>query len=91
MLGDNLPSQESRMFADYDSAIGGGGFGGLLVGTPTTVGTQLARTVANSGANYLMCSCHWGALTHAEALHSLQLFAGEVMPKLRDAASRAGV
>jgi hypothetical protein len=91
MLGDNLPPQESRMFGDYDSAIGGGGFGGLLVGSPTTVGAQLERTVASSAANYLMCSFHWGTLTHPEALHSLQLFAGELMPKLRDAASRAGV
>jgi alkanesulfonate monooxygenase SsuD/methylene tetrahydromethanopterin reductase-like flavin-dependent oxidoreductase (luciferase family) len=89
VLGDNLPSQQSGMFGDYDSAVGGGG--GLLVGSPTTVGARLERTVASSGANYLMCSFHWGALTHAEALHSLELFADELMPKLRDAASRAGV
>jgi hypothetical protein len=63
----------------------------LLVGSPTTVGERLERTIASSGANYLMCSFHWGALTHAEALHSLQLFARELMPRLRDAASRAGV
>jgi hypothetical protein len=33
-----------------------------------------------------MCSFHWGSLTHAEALRSLELFATEIMPKVVQAA-----
>ena len=72
------------MFGDYDSAIGGGG--GLLVGSAQTVGEKLQQTAATSGANYMMCSFHWGSLTHAEALRSLELFATEIMPKVAQAA-----
>ena len=72
------------MFGDYDSAIGGGG--GLLVGSAQTVGEKLQQTAATSGANYMMCSFHWGSLTHAEALRSLELFATQIMPKVAQAA-----
>lgn len=85
MLGDNLPPQQGGMFGDYDSAVGGGG--GLLVGSPASVSAKLECTVANSGANYLMCSFHWGTLTHPQALHSLELFANELLPRLRSAYS----
>jgi hypothetical protein len=78
-----LPTQ-GAMFGDYDSAIGGGG--GLLVGSPATVGEQLQQTATTSGANYLMCSFHRGTLTHAEAFWSLELFTTEIMPKVRQAA-----
>ena len=80
VLGDNLTPMQGGMFGDYDSAIGGGG--GLLVGSPATVGEQLQKTAATSGANYLMCSFHWGTLTHAEAFRSLELFATEIMPRV---------
>ncbi|HXW84122.1 MAG TPA: LLM class flavin-dependent oxidoreductase [Candidatus Binataceae bacterium] len=79
-LGPNLPLQAGGMFGDYDSAVGGGG--GLLVGSPAKVREHLQRTAAESGVNYLMCSFHWGSLTHAEALHSLELFASEILPDL---------
>jgi hypothetical protein len=80
VLGDNLPPMQGGMFGDYDSAIGGGG--GLLVRSPATVGEQLQKPAATSGANYMMCSFHWGTLTHAEAFRSLELFATEIMPRV---------
>jgi len=83
VLGASEPPP-GGMFGDYDSAIGGGG--GLLVGSPQTVGEKLQQTAATSGANYMMCSFHWGSLTHAEALRSLELFATEIMPKVAQAA-----
>jgi alkanesulfonate monooxygenase SsuD/methylene tetrahydromethanopterin reductase-like flavin-dependent oxidoreductase (luciferase family) len=83
VLGASEPPP-GGMFGDYDSAIGGGG--GLLVGSPQTVGEKLQQTAATSGANYMMCSFHWGSLTHAEASRSLELFATEIMPKVAQAA-----
>ncbi len=84
MVGNGPLPTQGAMFGDYDSAIGGGG--GLLVGSPAAVGEQLQQTAATSGANYLMCSFHWGSLTHAEAFRSLELFAAEIMPKVKQAA-----
>jgi hypothetical protein len=42
------------------------------VGSAQVVGEQLQQTAATSGADYLMCSSHWGTLTHIEALRSLE-------------------
>lgn len=55
----------------------------VLFGSPATVLAALRRLVAESGINYLGCSFAWGSLSHAQARHSLDLFAREVMPALR--------
>ena len=54
--------------------------GRLLVGSPATVRDQLATYLEESGANYFVGSFQWGDLTHHEAMHSMELFATEVMP-----------
>ncbi|MGI8553978.1 MAG: LLM class flavin-dependent oxidoreductase [Dehalococcoidia bacterium] len=53
-----------------------------LVGSPKHVREQAAYALDISGANYLVGQFHFGAMTHEQALRSLGLFAGEVMPVL---------
>src|SRR5262249_6944631 len=50
-----------------------------LVGTPARVREQVAEFVESSGCNYLVVQLHFGGMTHAQALRSLELFAEEVM------------
>ena len=41
---------------------------------------QMARLLEVSGCNYVLCAFAWGTFPHAQTLHSLRLFAEEVMP-----------
>ena len=52
----------------------------VLVGAPATVREQVARFVAESGCNYLVCAFAFGNLTHAQVMRSFELFVTEVMP-----------
>ena len=56
----------------------------LLAGSPATVRDTLIASLAHLGSkhNYLAPAFQWGDMTHQEALHSLTLFATEVMPAL---------
>jgi alkanesulfonate monooxygenase SsuD/methylene tetrahydromethanopterin reductase-like flavin-dependent oxidoreductase (luciferase family) len=62
--------------------------GQFLYGSPATVRGAVQAYVADSGANYLVFSPHWGDLTHAEAMRSLELLGAEVLPAV--AARRIG-
>jgi alkanesulfonate monooxygenase SsuD/methylene tetrahydromethanopterin reductase-like flavin-dependent oxidoreductase (luciferase family) len=61
----------------------------LIVGSPQTVREYIERYVADSTCSYLVGSFQWGDLTHAEASHSLDLFATEVMPHFVDSPVQA--
>ena len=52
----------------------------ILFGSPSRVREQMARLVETSGCNYVACSFAWGTRPHEQMLHSLRLFAQEVMP-----------
>jgi alkanesulfonate monooxygenase SsuD/methylene tetrahydromethanopterin reductase-like flavin-dependent oxidoreductase (luciferase family) len=56
--------------------------GTLIAGTPQTVQFEIERQVAALGVNYLVAYMLFGTMTLAEALRSLALFEGEVMPAL---------
>jgi alkanesulfonate monooxygenase SsuD/methylene tetrahydromethanopterin reductase-like flavin-dependent oxidoreductase (luciferase family) len=58
--------------------------GQLLAGSPDTVRDALQRFLdsAGPGHTYLAGAFQWGDITHAEAMHSLRLYASEVMPAL---------
>jgi len=55
----------------------------LIVGPPHTVLEKLQEAIAATGMNYLMCIFSFGNLAPQAALRSLELFAAEVMPKLK--------
>jgi alkanesulfonate monooxygenase SsuD/methylene tetrahydromethanopterin reductase-like flavin-dependent oxidoreductase (luciferase family) len=56
--------------------------GSAIAGTPQRVCEEIERQTGELGVNYLLAYLFLGAMSLAEALRSLQLFAGEVMPRL---------
>jgi alkanesulfonate monooxygenase SsuD/methylene tetrahydromethanopterin reductase-like flavin-dependent oxidoreductase (luciferase family) len=65
------------------SAIQADGRG--LCGSPRTVTEIIRKQMAESGTDYFVGQFAFGDLTLAEAKRSINLFAGEVMPALRNA------
>lgn len=54
----------------------------LAAGAPGTVLEKLRDVVRETGINYLLCIFSFGDLPAEDAMHSLELFAAEVRPKL---------
>jgi alkanesulfonate monooxygenase SsuD/methylene tetrahydromethanopterin reductase-like flavin-dependent oxidoreductase (luciferase family) len=54
-----------------------------IAGSAQTVLDVLSKRIEQAGNNYLMCQLVFGDMTLAEALHSIGLFARNVMPALR--------
>jgi alkanesulfonate monooxygenase SsuD/methylene tetrahydromethanopterin reductase-like flavin-dependent oxidoreductase (luciferase family) len=57
-----------------------------VAGSPTTVLAALQAHLDQSGANYLLGRFAFGDLSREESLRSIRLFAGEIMPRLRETA-----
>jgi alkanesulfonate monooxygenase SsuD/methylene tetrahydromethanopterin reductase-like flavin-dependent oxidoreductase (luciferase family) len=55
----------------------------LIVGPPHTVLERVQEAIAATGMNYMLCIFSFGNLPPQAALRSLELFAREVLPKLR--------
>ncbi len=66
--------------ADFDKAVAEGS---TIAGTPEIVRAEIERQMETLGINYLICYMMFGNMALADALHSLELFATEVMPKVR--------
>jgi alkanesulfonate monooxygenase SsuD/methylene tetrahydromethanopterin reductase-like flavin-dependent oxidoreductase (luciferase family) len=56
--------------------------GALVVGSPDTVARVFEAQAPAIGHNYLVLMLAFGSLTHAQEMHSLDLFRREVMPRL---------
>jgi alkanesulfonate monooxygenase SsuD/methylene tetrahydromethanopterin reductase-like flavin-dependent oxidoreductase (luciferase family) len=54
----------------------------VVAGSPPTVAAELERQAKILGLNYLLAYLFFGTMTLADALRSLELFRGEVMPRL---------
>lgn len=72
------PTYEAR--GDFDRALTGGA---LIAGSPETVRAEIATLIEEAGCNYLVLAFHWGSMSQDQALRSLKLFTGEVMPAFR--------
>jgi alkanesulfonate monooxygenase SsuD/methylene tetrahydromethanopterin reductase-like flavin-dependent oxidoreductase (luciferase family) len=59
--------------------------GHAIAGTPAQVRDYVARQAKAAGASYFVCDFAFGAISRDEALHSVELFAREIMPALADA------
>jgi alkanesulfonate monooxygenase SsuD/methylene tetrahydromethanopterin reductase-like flavin-dependent oxidoreductase (luciferase family) len=68
---------------EYDAARASGT---LVAGSPDTVRRELAGQIERCGHNYQVVQIAFGALTHAQEMRSLALFAQNVMPHLRESA-----
>jgi alkanesulfonate monooxygenase SsuD/methylene tetrahydromethanopterin reductase-like flavin-dependent oxidoreductase (luciferase family) len=55
-----------------------------IAGSPATVRKLLAAQIAETGCNYVVGQFAFGDMTRDEALRSIELFAGDVMPALRE-------
>jgi alkanesulfonate monooxygenase SsuD/methylene tetrahydromethanopterin reductase-like flavin-dependent oxidoreductase (luciferase family) len=73
--------------ADYDQSKAAGT---LVVGSPDTVRRVLHAQAERIGQNYLVLLLAFGSLTHAQEMHSLNLFTREVMPRLAPMNEAAG-
>src|SRR5437764_15232921 len=68
----------------YPAEFDGDGAGGrMIAGSPRTVGGELQAQVDESGVNYIACRFAFGDITFDEARRSIELFAEQVMPRLR--------
>jgi hypothetical protein len=65
--------------ATYEACVDDGT---VISGSPQTVRTAIERQVAELGVNYLLTYLFLGTMSLSDALRSLNLFAGEVMPHL---------
>ena len=59
----------------------------FVAGSPKTVADRLADVVTRTNINYLLCVFSFGDLAPEAAMRSMDLFAKEVMPKVRAAAA----
>ena len=56
--------------------------GRAVIGTPDRVRQMLARQIAESGVNYVLCRFAFGDMSREQAMRSVRLFTREVMPAL---------
>jgi len=56
----------------------------IIAGSPDTIRAFMDEYIA-TGANFLICAFQFGALTHEQAMRSIELFTSEVMPSYRRA------
>ena len=54
--------------------------GHAIAGTPAQVRDFIADQIEAAGATYFVCDFAFGTISHDEAMHSVELFAAEVMP-----------
>lgn len=57
--------------------------GALFVGSPDTVATKIARTVQELGLSRFDMKYSSGPMPHRQLMSSIELYAGEVVPKVR--------
>ena len=71
----------ARMPQDFDSMVTNGG---ALAGSPGTLRDQVRNMTDAAGASYFISQFSFGDLSPAEVLHSVSLFAREVLPASRE-------
>jgi alkanesulfonate monooxygenase SsuD/methylene tetrahydromethanopterin reductase-like flavin-dependent oxidoreductase (luciferase family) len=62
--------------------------GRAIAGSPDRVTAVIRKQMADAGADYFVGQLAFGDMPRAATLRSIELFASEVMPKLRNGRSR---
>jgi len=57
----------------------------FLMGSPEEVAEQMVRLNRRLGVNHIVASVHWPGMPNSLALEQLEILAGEVMPRARQA------
>ena len=76
----------ARLPEDFDALLE---HGGGIAGSPATVRDRVRAMTEAAGANYFISQFSFGDLAHEEVMHSVSLFAREVLPMTRAAVAQA--
>ena len=68
---------------DLDMGVDELAEGRFLLGAPDEVTEQILRLVGRLGANHLIVGFQWPGMPQSQVLDAMQLFAEEVMPRVR--------
>jgi alkanesulfonate monooxygenase SsuD/methylene tetrahydromethanopterin reductase-like flavin-dependent oxidoreductase (luciferase family) len=78
----------ARIPEDFDTVVNNGG---AIAGSPASIGEQVRKMAAEAGANYFISQFSFGDLSQQEVLHSVGLFAREMLPAAREAPVRSAL
>jgi alkanesulfonate monooxygenase SsuD/methylene tetrahydromethanopterin reductase-like flavin-dependent oxidoreductase (luciferase family) len=67
----------ARIPEDFDSVVENGG---AIAGSPGTIRDRVRRMTEEAGASYFISQFSFGDLTHHEVMHSVGIFAREMLP-----------
>jgi len=76
-----VPFALKEIYPEDFSALAAIGHG--VAGSPASVRDYLARLERETGVNYVLCQMIFGDMNFADAAHSIELFAREVMPAFK--------
>ncbi len=77
----------ARIPEDFDTMVRNGG---ALAGSPGSIREQVRNMASEAGASYFIAQFSFGDLSHQEVVHSVDIFAREVLPASRERVARAG-
>ena len=75
-----------RIAGDFDTVVQGGV---AIVGSAGTIRERVTRVADEAGANYFISQFSFGDLTQQEVLHSVSIFARELLPVVRECMAHA--
>jgi len=76
----------ARIPEDFDTLVENGG---AIAGSPGAIGDRVRNMAEEAGANYFISQFSFGDLTQEEVLHSVGIFAREMLPASRERAAQA--
>jgi len=76
----------ARIPEDFDTLVDNGG---AIAGSPATIRERVRRMTEEAGANYFISQFSFGDLSQEEVLHSISLFAREMIPGAHERVARA--
>ena len=78
----------ARIPEDFDSVVANGG---ALAGSPGTIRDRVRRMTEEAGTNYFISQFSFGDLAHDEVMHSVGIFAREMLPAAHGRVAQAVV
>ncbi|HVI66939.1 MAG TPA: LLM class flavin-dependent oxidoreductase, partial [Bradyrhizobium sp.] len=76
----------ARIPEDFDTLVD---YGGAIAGSPATIRERVRHMTEEAGANYFISQFSFGDLSQEEVLHSVSLFAREMIPGAHERVARA--
>jgi len=78
----------ARIPEDFDSVVANGG---AIAGSPGTIRDRVRRMTEEAGTNYFISQFSFGDLAHDEVMHSVGIFAREMLPAAHGRVAQAVV